>query len=64
MDFDNNVNVIIGKYDKLSFFADFDNGHTHGNLTIKNVINFRAIIRHVIIRRGSHRLAYNLDTLV
>jgi hypothetical protein len=53
MDFDNIVNAIIGKYDKLSFFSDFDNGHTHGNSTIKNEINFRAIIRRVIIRRGS-----------
>jgi hypothetical protein len=55
MDFDNNVNAIIGKYDKLSFFVDFDNGHTHGNSTIKNEINFRAIIRRVIIRRGSQK---------
>ncbi len=53
MDFDNNVNVIIGKYDKLSFFVDFYNCHTHGNSTIKNEIDFRAIILRSIIRRGS-----------
>ncbi len=54
MDFKNNVNAIIGKYDKLSFFIDFDTRHTHGNSTIKNEINFRAIILRSIICRGSH----------
>jgi hypothetical protein len=59
MDFNNNVNAIKGKYDKLSFFVDFDNGHTHGNSTIKNEINFHAIIRSVIIRRGSNEYCSN-----
>ena len=53
-EFDNKAYVIIGKYDKSSYFVDFDNRDSHGKATIKNEVKRRRVITlRSIIRRGS-----------